>query len=84
MKVVCIDSTALPQDPQCPLIVKDGDILEVADVVDDIFNRGKLYVFVDCPDWGFWVEFFIPISDIDETEMNREYLSTPKIRELIL
>jgi len=73
MKVICIDSEAWPDgvENQPSDIIKVGNTYEVIDV-----KLAFGYVWYElAEDIGFvyWERCFAQISDIDETEMERNY-----------
>lgn len=70
MKVMCIDSTTEPG--WLPVELKEGEIYTVIDSMND--NDGSWYMLLE-GDPGAWYEakYLIPISDISETEMERNY-----------
>jgi hypothetical protein len=71
MKYICI-STNWPIDERCPFKIEVGDIF----TLDYIFKHDsgfQAYVWVETPEWGWQMDAFAPLSDIDETEMVREY-----------
>lgn len=78
MKVICIkdviDDDSFPPDQYDP---KVGDILTVLRFVRGRGKRGRLYdayAFKEIPTgFVYDVTDFAPLSQIDETEMNREY-----------
>lgn len=84
MKVICIqsnlcDSITLKDEPDC---IIEGHIYTVIDTVAKTFY-GKTNTYYGLAEinngkTGFDVDIFIPVSEIDETEMIREYNTVTK------
>jgi len=84
MRLVCINTTGWYQDKKAlfGLITykrnckgpKYGDIVTK---IKDVYEEGILYYILvewpDANDEGFEATSFIPLSEIDETEMERNY-----------
>ena len=80
MKVLCIDATSFPDCLPCDIY--EGDVYTVIDQRDSGLNihgediPGVVYVLAERSSKdGYSCERFIPLSDLDETELvNDEYL----------
>lgn len=78
MKVLCIDNKKFPSPYKSATnagLLAEGEIYTVID--NGISKEGyPIYILKGLKskseEGGFWVERFIPISDIDETEMGRK------------
>lgn len=68
-KVVCIDATN--QTPH-PRNIKEGEIYSTAGLVE---YKGKQSYFIIESEFHFVARRFIPLSDIDETELVNEFLT---------
>jgi len=76
MRVICIDGK--PTKPICSISLPEGITLDAAqsDYADDCYIVAG---YEKCPVSGFRIHWLksriIPLSNIDETEMHREYNS---------
>lgn len=77
MKVVCIDAESRLDCPPCDLV--EGDIYTVIDTMHFSQNKyGRIqehavYILSERTiDFGYGVERFIPLSDLDEIELVTE------------
>ena len=68
MKVLCVDATS-----ETPLPFKEGDILTVSGEDNETYCLPAYYFFECPPHQPYDKNRFIPLSSIDETEMQREY-----------
>ena len=74
MRVVCIDVDAWPYG----VSGDDGGVIsngKVYDVVDVFFDEGHIFYTLSESknEEGYWENCFARLSDIDETEMERNY-----------
>ncbi len=70
MKVLCINSKGFLN--QMPPVIEGEKYTVIDDTV--VAGDGKTYYeFAEIPGYYYWQPRFIPISDISETEMERNY-----------
>jgi hypothetical protein len=72
MKYICV-STNWPINDGCPFKIEVGDIVTLDRIYRHEESGREFYVWVETPDWAWQMDAFAPLSDIDETEMVREY-----------
>lgn len=80
MKVLCIDDKPRPGDIlEAEKFLFEGKVYSVIKETigyDDAaftVNPVPCYILAEDPGWGYEINRFIPVSDIDETEMERSY-----------
>lgn len=71
MQVICIESQMDDKSDKHAPEVPVGDIVTVV----NCFTKWgmELYVFAEYDGYAYETKHFIPLSSIDETEMQREY-----------
>ena len=83
MKVICIDDNGYP-DGLIPEFtdnkVKFGGIYNVIDTVTH--SNDVWYELKEDIGFWYWANCFAPLSNIDETEMKRQYSDKPSIINL--
>lgn len=74
MKVVCIDDTAGSLINPCGFTIKEGEIYTVYRTFIGMITGKPCYALnEDDYKGGYLCTRFIPVSDIDETEFERNY-----------
>jgi hypothetical protein len=73
MKVICIRTEA-PETPDPELVIASLEMYvgRVVTVIDEGEEYGGWYEFDEYPDLFWYKENFVPLSDIDETEIAKE------------
>lgn len=75
MRVVCIDAAQYPNEWPDDFLI-EGNIYEVIRTEEaygvDGRSNGLCYELKGGDGWGYQIKRFVPISEIDETEMVRE------------
>lgn len=70
-KVICINDKSPYAAPVAPWKIKEGEVYTVTNT--GYTKWGIVYELNIQPGVGYWPEFFVPLSEIDETEMERNY-----------
>lgn len=73
MRVVCIGKEYFGWHPDSIAAVNHIQIGDVVDVIDEGEECGGWYEFSQYPDLCWYKRNFAPLSEIDETEMERNY-----------
>jgi hypothetical protein len=70
-KVICVQGTPKDGKPLTEWKIKEGEIYIVIGLWET--KWGMVYELDIQPDVGYWPEYFVPLSEIDEIQMERNY-----------
>lgn len=70
-KVICIQGIPKDGKPLTEWKIKEGETYIVTALWET--KWGEVYELDIQPNAGYWPEYFIPLSEIDEIEMERNY-----------
>jgi hypothetical protein len=75
-KVICIDGKPRPKEYSHYPPIQEGKQYTITGQEVGYYTDGspvKCYTILEAPNWLYEIDRFIPVSEIDETEFQRNY-----------